>query len=373
MAGRGLRVAGLWLLLLGSASLTAGADDGFVEGYATAVLERDFGLHPTAVEMRDGVLIVHLPSLDGAPASRVRTALGEIRGVERVEIRRGAHAGPGGGDPSGPSAVGDVEQVEIPTPLEDRGFEVFPRRELFEPLIADVRWPAFSASYQWYLDDRELTHVGSANFAESFALLGGELGTASRWELGLHAGVFSIFDLDVRSNDLINSDFLVGPTFAVQSGRLTGLLRVFHQSSHLGDEFLLRNRAKRVNLSFEAVDGLVSFDPHPSLRLYAGGGYIWRDEPELHPLSAQFGIELESPWTAVGGIARPVVAADLRWAEQDDWDTDLSVRAGLLLENPSLSKLRLRVLFEYFQGHSPNGQFFERQIEYAGVGLFLDL
>jgi hypothetical protein len=374
MDERRRRLAGALLLaLIASCPSPALADDRFIEGYATAVLERDLGLRPLAVEMREGLLVVHLDSLRGASASRVRAALEEIRGVGQVEIRRVSHSAATSGEGANPPVVVDVEESEFPGPGQDRGFEVFPRRELFEPLLADVRWPNFSASYQWYLDDRELTHVGSANFAESFALLAGDLGDASRWELGLHAGVFSIFDLDVRSNDLINSDFLVGPTLAIRSGQVTGLLRLFHQSSHLGDEFLLRNRARRVNLSYEAVDALVSLDLHPSVRVYAGGGYIFRDEPDLHPLSAQAGVEIESPWSAFSGIVRPVVASDLRWAEQDDWNLDISVRAGLLLENPRLSKLRLRALFEYFQGHSPNGQFFERQIEYAGVGLHLDL
>jgi hypothetical protein len=270
------------------------------------------------------------------------------------------------------SEVADTETTSN-QPASGLGFEVLPRRELFEPLLADVRWPRFSASALWYLDDRELTHVGSANFGESFALLAGDVGESSRWELGLHAAVFSIFDLDRRSTDLVNSDFLVGPTLAIQSGRYTGLLRLFHQSSHLGDEFLLRNRTRRIDLSFEAVDALVSVDLSEMLRGYVGVGYIVRDEPDLHPLSTQAGAELESPWSALSGVLRPVVGTDLRWSEQDDWDLDISVRVGLQLENPRLSKLRLRILFEYFQGHSPNGQFFERQIEYVGLGLHLDL
>jgi hypothetical protein len=239
--------------------------------------------------------------------------------------------------------------------------------------VADVRWPRFSASALWYLHDRELNRVGSANFGESFALVAGDLGETSRWEFGLHAGVFSIFDLEASSNDLINSDYLVGPTLAFRTDSLSALLRLFHQSSHLGDEFLLRNRAKRIDLSFEAIDGLLSYDLHDAVRVYAGGGYIIRDEPEVHPLSAQAGVELKSPWGALGDLVRPVVAADLRWAEEDNWDLDISVRAGLLLANPGLSRLRLRLLFEYFQGHSPNGQFFERSIEYMGLGLHLDI
>jgi hypothetical protein len=43
--------------------------------------------------------------------------------------------------------------------------------------------------------------------------------------------------------------------------------RVLHQSSHLGDEFLLRNRTTRINLSYEALDLLLSYETEFGLRL----------------------------------------------------------------------------------------------------------
>lgn len=370
MPGRSVRLDGL--LLLCSVFLATAAPaterDRFIEGYATAVLERDLGLAPIAVELFDGVLVVHLDTLGSEPESRVIAALQEIRGVDHVEIRL-----PPPDSLGADAALPETAVVEPSEHEKGTGFEVLPRRELFEPLMADVRWPRFSASFLSHLDDDELTHVGSANFGESFALLAGDLGEASRWEFGLQAAVFSIFDLDADSNDLVNSDFYVGPTLSMRSGRFTGLLRFFHQSSHVGDEYLLRNNPKRVNLSYEGIDTILSFDLNEAIRVYGGGGVLVHTVPNLDPLSAQTGLELESPWAVLGDIVRPVAGADLRWAEQDDWHMDVSLRAGLQLENPRLSKLRLRALFEYFQGQSPNGQFFERRIEYMGVGLQLDL
>ena len=136
-------------------------------------------------------------------------------------------------------------------------FELLPRVELFDPLIADPRQPHFSALYSWYLGDPELGHVGSANFGETFALFGGDL-LGGRWEFGFLGGVFSIFDLDAPSYDLINTDFWAGPTLSARSDGLSAQLRLYHQSSHLGDEFLLRNSVERENLSYEGVDLLLS-------------------------------------------------------------------------------------------------------------------
>ena len=50
------------------------------------------------------------------------------------------------------------------------------------------------------------------------------------------------------------------------------MFRLFHQSSHLGDEFLLRTQTQRVNLSYESVDLRFSYEIGDVLRLYGGGG-----------------------------------------------------------------------------------------------------
>jgi len=339
----------------------AAGDDSYLAGYATAVIERDLGLAVVSVDVRDGVARVVVEDLGDQPAERVAAAVSHIEGIERVEISEVdtdgeplAEAQSDTDDDGGED--GDADDVDVLPPIE-----------LFEPLLADPRQPHFSASYLWYLGDPELTHVGSANFGETFALLGGGLG-GGRWELGFLGGVFSIFDLDADSLDLINSDFWVGPTLSARSGGLSTQLRLYHQSSHLGDEFVLRNRAERVNLSYEGVDLLVSGDPWPWLRLYAGGGVIVHDEPNLDPLSAQAGIELESPWAFLGDVVRPLAAFDYQAREENHWREELGAAAGFQIENPEVAKLRLQILVSYFKGNSPNGQFFERRIEYVGVG-----
>ena len=69
-----------------------------------------------------------------------------------------------------------------------------PEEEVFDPLMADPRWPHFSTSIQFFQDDPRLKNVHSANLGASFALLGWEQ-LGGKWQVGLQAGVFSIFDL----------------------------------------------------------------------------------------------------------------------------------------------------------------------------------
>ena len=120
----------------------------------------------------------------------------------------------------------------------------------------------------------------------------------------MHAAVFPIFDLDADSFDLINADYWVGGAAECRRGPLAALFRVFHQSSHLGDEFLLRapqNQRNRVNLSYEAAGLLLSREFFErALRLYAGAEYIFhRDPRRLKPWTLQYGAEVSIPRVSV--------------------------------------------------------------------------
>src|SRR2546429_8496104 len=92
------------------------------------------------------------------------------------------------------------------------------------------------------------------------------------WEVGVQAGVFAVFDLDAFSKDLVNADYLVAFPLSYRYADFSAMLRVFHQSSHLGDEFLLRTKTNRVNLSYESVDLKLSYDFGDLVRVYGGTG-----------------------------------------------------------------------------------------------------
>jgi hypothetical protein len=264
-----------------------------------------------------------------------------------------------------PPPDGAAERI---TPIVDYQTGLLPGGALFKPLIADPRWPHFAASYERYLRDPSLKDVGAASFGETFALLR-ERYWSTWWEMGIQAGVFAIFDLDAPSKDLINADYFVALPFSFRRGDLSGLLRVFHQSSHLGDEFLLRTRAARINLSYEGLDVKVSYEFWSDmLRAYGGAGYLFaRDPATIDPWSLQYGLEFVSSWPPRRAGWRPVAAVDFQHREENDWSTDFSARAGVQIDGVLASR-NMQLLVEYFLGRSPNGQFFRTKIEYIGLG-----
>lgn len=151
--------------------------------------------------------------------------------------------------------------------------------------------------------------------------------------------------------------------------QFSAFARIFHQSSHLGDEFLLRTQLERINLSYEGADLRLSYELPYGIRIYGGGGGIFHKQPStIKPWSTQYGIEFRSPWRINFAAMRPILAVDFKNYEQNNWNTDISARAGFRFDNHQTFGRKLQLLLEYFNGNTPTGQFYKENVEYLGIG-----
>ncbi|MEO7963587.1 MAG: DUF1207 domain-containing protein [Gemmatimonadaceae bacterium] len=267
---------------------------------------------------------------------------------------------------------------------ERRSYVGLPTGEIFCPLLADPKSLHSFLSYQRTIGkDEGPSTIGSVGIADEFGIArwgGTTLGNGV--QLSVAGAIFAQFDLKTPSYDLLNADYTIGVPLTMRRNALSLRLRVYHQSSHLGDEFLLRSEhPERVNLSFQAAEALASIEAG-ALRLYGGGEYLFSRSPEaLERYVAHGGAELRSAspivrfGAGVGGV-RPVVALDLKASEEADWKPSTSFRAGLEFERTRGAdppSRRWSLLFESYSGPSPYGQFFRENIRYAGVGMHFQL
>jgi hypothetical protein len=367
-----------YLSVIGLACLySAGAfaspeEDAYIAGYAASILERDFKLERPAISVKNGVIKLEEEALKNTDRIKVMEALSRVPGVTGVGI--GEHNGKSISSPLMHSAALDKESQQLNEDTAALKTGIFPDGHLFKSLFADPSWPHFSVAYHNYTSgDFDGTNIATVSFGETIPFYRQNMGILQRfnsqWEVGIQGGVVSDFNLDASSSDLVNTDFVGALYSSMRIGDFSAFSRVFHQSSHLGDEFLLRTRLERVNLSFEGIDLKLSYDLPVGFRLYGGGRGLFHKEPEsLKVWSAQYGIEFRSPWRMDFGGMRPIAGADFKNFEENDWSTDISARAGVEFENMQVLGRKFQILAEYFNGYSPSGQFYNEKIEYIGLG-----
>lgn len=279
--------------------------------------------------------------------------------------------------------------------------ELFPAGHLTRPLIANPREPGFRLSLV------HATSPGDLNALMGIAEQGGTFGIA-RWSLGrgetavqldVTGSVSAQFDLGTVHWDLLNSDYTFGFPVTIRRGATAARIRIYHLSSHLGDEFVRRDstwvwgdplpipagfRTYHQSYRFESVQ-LVLERQWRDWRVYGGGDYFWFVAPaQLDKRMALGGVELDRPLggrsargEALTGRMSLLAAVDLTMLEYRDWEREWSFRAGLDFGRRSdraRTGRRAAVLFEYHTGPAPFGQFATRTtVRYVGGGLFLTL
>ena len=361
------------VLLMPAFAHASAQDDSYIAGYAAGVLKHSLNLDMPSLSVRNGIITLPAVGLKASDRVKVVQILAEVPGVNAVKLSETTRRQPMGtasrsDQVSAEEAGSTNESVVLPTGL-------LPAGHLFKALLADPRWAHFSAAYRNYQSDNfDGRNIASVSFGETIPFYRGNFGQSTvQWEAGLQAGVFSDFNLDASSFDLVNTDFIASVYSSMRAGQFSAFARIFHQSSHLGDEFLLRqihhSTFERVNLSYEGVDLRLSYQLPWGVRIYGGGGGLFHREPsELKIWSTQYGVEFRSPWRIDFAAMRPIAAVDIKNFEENKWNTDVSARAGIEFDNPQVLGRKLQILVEYYNGYSPSGQFYNDKVEYVGLG-----
>ena len=242
---------------------------------------------------------------------------------------------------------------------------------VFQPLLADPKEPQFFAAYLWERSPRLAPRLDSVGFGRTIGVV-----TARTWQVAIAAAVFSQFNLAQPTADLMNTDYRVGIPVTYRRGNLTTRAQLYHQSSHLGDEYMVRTNAERVDLTFEAAELLVS-QQLAAWRVYGGGEYVFTHSPaDLKPGVLHGGVEYRQPGVLVhlGRVAtgRVVAALDAKSFQDRRWDVGWSAVTGLELGDPLAradAGWRWSVLLRAYTGPAPYGEFFRDRVASLGIGV----
>lgn len=252
------------------------------------------------------------------------------------------------------------------------GLELFPHDTPFRGPMADPAEP------RMYLGRLHVERVGS-DFGAAVAGLGYDFGLLRRhggnpkrgWQLSLFGSADSLFNLDLPGDALVNTDYRLGLPFTWRDASYSTRIRLYHQSSHIGDELILGGNApRRIDLSFEVLDVLLAWD-FAGWRLYGGGSHVLRTSHDSYKGSGlHLGVDYVSAPALFG--QRLTAGLDIKWLEPANWRSGAAARAGIKFGRYALEPRGLTLLYEMYEGFAPFGQFFVEDFAYRGVTLQFD-
>lgn len=189
------------------------------------------------------------------------------------------------------------------------------------------------------------------------------------WQLDFEGAALVRLNLD-EDRDLDASDFRFGVPLTYASGDFQFKTGYYHLSSHLGDEYQVRNpSAERINYVRDAIMLGVSYNPTPNWRLYGETAYAVFTAGGAEPWEFQFGLEYAQAGPT-GCYGTPFFATNAHLRQELDFGGDWTTQAGWLWRGQSGSTMRVGL--HYMNGKSTQYQFFGYNEEQVGLGLWYD-
>jgi len=288
--------------------------------------------------------------------------------------------------------VGEVREGKIDKEIQTRIDEKEPIRRvkgvwfpestvLFQPLIANPREPVYSIAYRW--GDNVIAN-------QEIAISLGDVFPLFRWfsvfhwrgdlQLDIAACMWANFDMDPEYHprdewaELVTSDYLLSIPLSYAVGKWAYRLRVYHISSHLGDEFIVnRTVVNRINVSFEALDFFASYQATDGLRVYLGPGFVLHSD-NAYPMKVFYG-EYGLEWRFSGLryhyhrlYGTPFFAVDVQQWQACHYRPSVTAQLGYEWSKLQGAGRKVRLFAEYHNGNS-EGQFFKDHTQYIAARL----
>ncbi|MCA9119291.1 MAG: DUF1207 domain-containing protein [Planctomycetaceae bacterium] len=173
-------------------------------------------------------------------------------------------------------------------------------------------------------------------------------------------------EVDVRS-----ADFRAGVPFAYGWNNQQVKFAYYHISSHVGDEFLLKNPGfTRLNYARDVLVLGYSIYPTERLRFYGEAGWaFWSDVSGLWEF--QFGFEY-APTRPTGLHGEPFLAVNGHLREELNFGGGLTAQAGWAWRGDSPAGRLFRIGVHYYNGESPQFSFFDDFEHQIGLGMWYD-
>lgn len=272
--------------------------------------------------------------------------------------------------------LGAVETAGFFTPMPvatypcDRYyFQILPDGLIYKSYLAGVKESRFSAHL---VDLNEEGFVWDATLGARVGIFrygNGDPVRPAGWQLDVEGSAQVRLDVD-DDVDVRSVDFRGGVIMTYGDGWTQTKFGYYHLSSHLGDEFLLRNiNFPRLNFARDVLVLGRSYYLTDEFRVYAEMGYAFTYMVSK-PWEFQFGFEY-APAHATGVQGAPFFAVNGHLREEVDFGGNFVVQGGWAWRGDVSDNL-LRAGIHYYNGESSQYSFYDEFEQQIGFGLWYD-
>jgi hypothetical protein len=252
---------------------------------------------------------------------------------------------------------------------DDWRWQMLPQGLIYSSYMAGVKEPRMATTWanernqKWLLDTTLGGRFGLARYGNSDGM------RPEGWQVDIEVAAFLRQDME-NNWDVVATDFRGGIPLTYGKGPWRWKFAYYHLSSHLGDEYIVRTGATRINFSRDAFVFGSSYYVCDELRVYGETGWAFSTDGGTQPWEFQFGIDY-SPLTPTGG--RPVMfwAINGHLREEVDFGGNFVVQVGYQWRPYDGTRL-LRFGLQYYNGKSKQYEFFNQHEELIGFGLWFD-
>ena len=189
------------------------------------------------------------------------------------------------------------------------------------------------------------------------------------YQLDIEGAAFPRLNFD-HDRDLDDVDFRFGIPLTMRRGAWETKFGYYHLSSHLGDEYMVRNNTfDRLNYVRESLIFGVGLFLNPNFRLYSEIDYAFHVDGGAQPMEFQFGAEY-SPIDCDRFRGSPFMAVNAHLHQEVGYGGSVTAQIGWQWRGRTGHLLRTG--FQYFNGMSEQAQFFDHFEEQYGWGLWYD-
>jgi hypothetical protein len=256
-------------------------------------------------------------------------------------------------------------------------FSFLKRGSYFEQIILDPTESQTSAGLLkiWRSDNPDDGVYIPVNIGIQQSIVRYDFHEESGLELSFAGAVFTQFTIrkmegSTYLGEMENADYKISLLLNYRIRNLSLRFRAFHTSSHLADDYILRNNITEPNpgtLNYEQLDLTGSYQ-FKKIRLYGGFGFVITPNAVRERLSLQTGFLYRKALNSRGNF-RFITGMDMKIFQENDYTPNL--RTGLGIEFGNAGSTHAGLILEYYNGHLPYSVLEYEKVNWFGFSIFL--